>query len=406
MRERLLELIERRGLGAVVLRRPENFAWYTGGGNSRVEYAAPEGVADVVVTPEAEWVLTSTIEGPRMRDEETPGFHVVEYAWEEGPAPALRELVGDVSIGADVVLGGVPRCYGGGSSAARDLGATAAAAAADAPEATAAAAATDAPEATAAAEATSAPAATGATVALDLNEDLSALRRVLDAEAIARLHAIGADLTAALSDVAERLVPGISEHEAASELAAACRARGLVPTVLLAATHERIARYRHPLATTARLERRAIIVASAQRGGLYANLTRIAWLEEPDPEIVRRQAACDEILARTRDEATLPGRALSDVFADIRCFYADAGFPDEWRLHHQGGVTGYASREVIATPTTAIEIEPGMAFAWNPSVTGAKAEETFVLTGTGPEIVAGAKPAGPDVAAGASQTVA
>jgi Xaa-Pro aminopeptidase len=71
MRERLLELIERNGLGAVVLRRPENFAWYTRGGNSRVEYTAPEGVADVVVTPEAEWVLTSRIEAPRMRAEET-----------------------------------------------------------------------------------------------------------------------------------------------------------------------------------------------------------------------------------------------------------------------------------------------------------------------------------------------
>src|SRR5215218_2823275 len=101
MRERVLELIDRNGLGAVVMRRPENFAWYTGGGNSRVEYAAPEGVADVVVTPGAEWVLTSSIEAPRMRAEEAPGFEVVEYAWEEGPARALNELVGDARVGAD-----------------------------------------------------------------------------------------------------------------------------------------------------------------------------------------------------------------------------------------------------------------------------------------------------------------
>ena len=46
MREQLLELMERRGLGAIVMRRPQNFAWYTRGGNSRVEYAVPEGVAD------------------------------------------------------------------------------------------------------------------------------------------------------------------------------------------------------------------------------------------------------------------------------------------------------------------------------------------------------------------------
>jgi Xaa-Pro dipeptidase len=346
MRERVLEMIERNGLGAVVLRRPENFAWYTRGGNSRVEYAAPEGVADVVITPGGEWVLTSTIEAPRMRAEEAAGFEVVEYAWEEGPAEALRELVGHVPIGADVALGGAPRCY---AEQARVNGAG----------------------------------------ALDLREQLSALRRVLDAEAIARLRGIGADLVAAFSEVVERLAPGMTEHEAAGHLAAACRARGLVPTVLLAATHERIARHRHPLPTSARLERRAMIVASAQRGGLYANLTRMVWLDEPEPDIARRQAACAEILARTREDATRAGRSLADVFKDVQRYYADAGFPDEWRRHHQGGLTGYASREVIATPHTDVAIERGMAFAWNPSIAGAKAEETFVLADQGPEVIAG-----------------
>ncbi|MDP9187713.1 MAG: M24 family metallopeptidase [Actinomycetota bacterium] len=210
---------------------------------------------------------------------------------------------------------------------------------------------------------------------------------MLDDEAVGRLRAIGADLTAALDETATRLRPGMTEHEAAVELAAACRARGLVPTVLLAATDRRIASYRHPLPTDTPLERRAMIVASAQRGGLYANLTKVLWLDDPDPETLRRQAACDEILARMRREATRAGRTLADCFADLRLFYAEAGFPDEWRLHHQGGITGYASREVIATPYTEIEIEPGMAFAWNPSVTGAKAEETFVLTEAGLELV-------------------
>jgi hypothetical protein len=91
-----------------------------------------------------------------------------------------------------------------------------------------------------------------------------------------------------------------------------------------------------------------------------------------------------------REEATRPGRTVAETFADCRRFYADAGFPGEWRLHHQGGLTGYGSRELIATPHTDDLIEPGQAFAWNPSVTGAKAEETFVLTEAGPEVVAGA----------------
>jgi Xaa-Pro dipeptidase len=108
---------------------------------------------------------------------------------------------------------------------------------------------------------------------------------------------------------------------------------------------------------------------------------------------MRRRRACDEVLTRMRDEATRPGRTLADAFADCRRFYAEAGFPGEWRLHHQGGLTGYASRELIATPYTDAVIEHGQAFAWNPSITGAKAEETFVLTEDGAELIAAAAPA-------------
>ena len=330
-RTRLRELMERRGAGAVVLRRPENFAWYTGGGNSRVEYASPVGVADVVLTADDEWVLTSTIEGPRMRDEEAIGFEVVEYPWEQGPDAALSDLTEGRPLAADVELDG----------------------------------------------------------ATPLGEGLDAIRRVLDPDAIDRLRAVGADLSAALEEAAGAVAPGISEHQAADEIAASCRRRGLVPTVLLAATHDRIGLYRHPLPSAATIERRAMLVASAQRGGLYANLTRIVQFEEPDPEIGHRQDLCDEILARMREEATRPNRTVAEAFADCRRFYAEAGFPDEWRLHHQGGITGYASREVIATPASDIEVEAGQAFAWNPSITGAKSEETFVLTEDGAEVVAG-----------------
>src|SRR4051794_13495982 len=65
----------------------------------------------------------------------------------------------------------------------------------------------------------------------------------------------------------------------------------------------------------------------------------------------------------------------------------NAGYPGEWQLHHQGRTTGYGSREVIATPSTLDCIEVGQSFAWNPSITGAKCEETFVVTAEGAELV-------------------
>lgn len=53
------------------------------------------------------------------------------------------------------------------------------------------------------------------------------------------------------------------------------------------------------------------------------------------------------------------------------------------------GVDG-TDKELIATPATDHVIETGQAFAWNPSITGAKAEETIVVDEDGPVVVAGA----------------
>jgi Xaa-Pro aminopeptidase len=333
-REQLRELLERRGLRAIVLRRPANFAWYTGGADTRVDHVSPDGVADLVVTAAGECVVTSTIEAPRMRAEQTPDLEIVEYTWYEGPDAALREVAGGEAIGADVPLAG----------------------------------------------------------AMDVAEPVAQLRRVLDPDAIERLRLVGRDATEAMAEAAATVVAGTNELEAAAALAAACRRRGLSSPVLLAAADDRIAQHRHPLPVGATVERRAMLVVSAERGGLYANLTRFVELEEPDAELARRVAACDEILRRMREEATRPGTTLAEAFEACRGFYRDAGFPGEERLHHQGGTTGYGSREVIATPSTPHVIATSQAFAWNPSITGAKAEETFVLTETGPEVVAGAAP--------------
>jgi antitoxin VapB len=330
---RLRELMERGEVDAIVLRRPANFAWYTGGADSKVDHVASEGVADLIVRPNSEFVLTSTIEAPRMRAEQTPELEVVEYPWHLDRDAAWRKLVGDARVGSDLGLTGT----------------------------------------------------------IDLSDDIARIRRTLDADAIETLRGVGADASAAMAEAAASVEPGMTEHEAAAVLAAACRRRGLTATVLLAAADDRIALHRHPVPVGARIARRAMLVASAERGGLYANLTQIVEFEQPDAELARRLRACEEILARMREEATRPGRTVAAAFADCQRFYAEAGFPDEWRLHHQGGLTGYGSRELIATPASDHVIELGQAFAWNPSVTGAKAEETFVLTEAGPQIVAGAQ---------------
>ena len=329
-RQRLLEAADRLGLGAVLLGSPANFAWYTGGADNRVDHSESVGVAAVLVSPDAEYVVTDNIEAPRMRGEETPDFEVVEHPWHEGPMPLYRGLAGGRPLGADFSLG--------------DL--------------------------------------------RDISEEISPLRYVLDAEAVELYRRVGAETSASLGEAAAAVSRGMTEDEAAANLVAACRRRGLKTPVTLVAADDRITRYRHPVPRgDAVVERRVMLVVCAEFSGLYVSLTRIVHLEEPDRDFRWRQGACEEILRRMREEATQPGRTLADAFEDCKRFYAEAGVPDEWRLHHQGGMAGYAAREVIASPETCQKMQVGQAFAWNPSVTGAKAEETFILNGSGPEVI-------------------
>ena len=327
--EKLRTLMQEQGLGALLLRRPANFAWYTGGADNRVDRGDPLGVAGVLLTPGSTYVLTDNIEAPRMRGEQTPDMEVVEHPWHEGPAALLRELTDGARVGTDF------------------------------------------------------PSEIGPEVSAEVAQE----RYVLDATAVESYRRLGADAAEAVTEAASSVTPDTDEVEAAAELAAACRRRGMFSPVLLAASGGRLTRYRHPIPRGGPLGSRAMLVVCAERGGLFANLTRIIDFEEPGPETARRQEGCAEILRRMREEATRPGRTLAEVFEDCRRFYAEAGFPEGWRDHHQGGMTGYASREVVATPDTPQEIQKGQAFAWNPSLEDAKTEETFVLGESGPEVL-------------------
>jgi Xaa-Pro dipeptidase len=325
----LRELMDERGLGALLLSRPANFAWYTGGADNRVDHGDPVGVASVLVTTDGAYVLTNNIEAPRMREEQTPEMEVVEHPWHEEPAALLRELTGGAAVGTDF-------------------------------------------------PSTSGP---------DLSAEISPLRYVLDGDAIEDYRRLGEDTVIAVSEASGSLSPETDELDAAAELSAACLGRGMFAPVVLAASEERLVRHRHPVPHGGHLGKQAMLVVCAERGGLFVSLTRMIYFREPDPKTARRQEACEEILRRMREEATREGRTLARAFEDCRRFYAEAGYPEGWRDHHQGGMTGYASREVIATPGTPQEITEAQAFAWNPSLVGAKAEETFVLGPEGPEVL-------------------
>src|SRR2546426_530403 len=146
------------------------------------------------------------------------------------------------------------------------------------------------------------------------------------------------------------------------------------------AAHDRIARYRHPVATERRWERTVMVIACAQRDGLVVSLTRIVSAGPVSDDLRRRTRATagvmGRLLAATRSGAT--GRQLYDEAARA---YAEEGFPGEQRKHHQGGACGYRTRDWVAHPASDDVVDAPQAFAWNPSITGTKVEETAIAHG-------------------------
>ena len=292
-----------------------NMAWATAGARTHVVTASETGVAGLLVARAGTWLVTTNIEAGRLRDEE----------------------LGD--LGIEVVAADWWAEGGMDATAAR---------------------------------------LAGGTIRHDaeLEPQLLPARSRLGPTDTARMAVLGRFATRAVEDALATVEPGTTEDALAADLLG--RLPGVRAPVVLAAADDRIARYRHPLPGGAAIRARVMLVLVAEAWGLHAAVTRFRELEAPSPDLADRVRAVRDVqLAMT--ETTVHGATLGDVFAAAQTAYAAAGFPEEWRDHHQGGTIGYRPRESIATPGDRSPIEAGMAFAWNPSIAGTKVEDTFIL---------------------------
>ncbi|MDZ4766215.1 MAG: M24 family metallopeptidase [Chloroflexota bacterium] len=220
----------------------------------------------------------------------------------------------------------------------------------------------------------------------EIGDAITTLRRTLLPSEQDRARALGADTGAAIEQAVGRVEPGDTEFEIASYMAAACRERGGLALVTLVATDERTMKYRHAYATFKPLEKYAMLVVCCRRGGLVMSATRFVHFGAIPADLTARNQKVAAIDAAAMVN-TRPGRTQGDVFADIQAAYAAQGEADQWQLHHQGGLAGYASREAVATPGDLTRVNAGQVYAWNPSIPGCKSEDTILIAEGGFEIL-------------------
>ncbi len=322
-------LLDDLGLETIVLKRVSSVAWATCGASTYVNTASTEGVATLVIKRGERHLFTTNIEAPRLANEEgleAQGWTIHPYDWWEGEYDTARFVTG--GIGCDVPMQG----------------------------------------------------------AVDVSAAISRLRSILQADERDRFRALGRICGDAMQSAVARVQPGMTENEIAAVLGEEAQKRGAQPIVNLIATDERIYAYRHPLPTAKRLERYAMLVLCGRRNGLVASVTRLVHFGPLDTDL-RNKANAVALIDATYLSSTRPGATIGDVFTAAQDVYAQTGFANEWQLHHQGGPAGYEAREVIAMPGSSYVVAAGQTYAWNPSITGCKSEDTILVGDGGFEVL-------------------
>lgn len=327
---KLRGLMRERSLEAVVLSRRSNFAWLTGGGQNYVGVATEFGVGSLMVLGDRVLLQSSNIESARLLEEECAGLPVVPWVL-DWPADAVADFHSRVIKGAPYGTDGGP--WSGG---------------------------------------------------VDLTGDLMRLRHPLLPPEVERYRQLGREAEQVMSETCRQLIPHMTEFQVAALLSGKCLMRGIDTTVRLVAFDERISRYRHPIPTAKALDRCALVVLGARRHGLVVSLSRMVSLGPIGSELRdKHDAVCrvDAVLNLSSVHGQSLGRILKEGIAQ----YEREGCADEWRLHHQGGLTGYEGRDIRATPDSEYVLAVPTAVAWNPTITGTKCEDTFLVTERGVE---------------------
>lgn len=328
--ERLRALLVQSNLDALLLHQTSNFAWATCGASSYINRADSMGIASLLVTRTNRFVLTNNIDSLRLMEEEglaRQGWEFQVSQWYKNK-DEISKLTAGMKLGADTFFDH----------------------------------------------------------ATDLSAEIVSLRSQLTAEEGERFRELGKLCAKGMQEAVDAIRPGMTEYEIAALLSQAVESRGVQVMVNLIGTDERIFSYRHPLPTSKPLQRYAMLVLCGRKWGLVCSLTRLIHFGALSDEIRRKAEAVAridaEMIAATRSHHT-----LGDVFRKAQESYASAGYPDEWQLHHQGGSAGYMPREITATPVSTQPILVGQAFAWNPSITGAKSEDTILVGEQNNEVI-------------------
>ena len=330
-RNKVKKLLEEEKLDGIYLKKSSNFAWLTGGGHNLVGLATEVGVAGLLITSNKDYLVCNEIEAPRMEKEEMlpeQGYEIKSFPWYDDQEAQIVFSMAGKAIGSDC---GLP-----GSS--------------------------------------------------DISGKINPLRYSLTSWEVERYKELGKIAAVSMEETAETVRPGDTEGAIVGRLLERLWSRGADSVLPYCAVDERATIFRHPITKNNRVKKVAMICCNTRRKGLIVSMTRFVHFGKVPPAL-QKLYEDNVYIDISFMAATIPGRPAVEAFKAGLDAYVERGYPDEYKLHHQGGSIGYIGRDYRTNFNTKDIICENQGFAWNPSITSVKSEDTMLATSAGPVIL-------------------
>jgi len=319
----LIELAHRHGLSGVLLLRPDNFAWITGGGFTSGPRCAHPPAAVFVREDGRRFLFAAADEVGRNLAAEMGSL---------GYASRLIPFSGEVFQPPEAVLSELSGGRAFGSDTPRDS-------------------------------------------ARMLAREISGLRVPLTRWEVRKYRWLGNKCAEAADSVCRRIRPWMTDRGIEAEVA------GLLGRHAIQLQEARVvADCPVPGSAVRKVEKYAVVNISASRWGLLVALARAVHIGPVSRELRERHEALASVQAGYWAQ-TRPGERAVDIFRGGVAAYTACGHADAWEHGPQGGRIGYERREWTVTAGADQEVGENQAFAWRPSIQDAVTEDTVLLDG-------------------------
>lgn len=327
--QRVAEFLLSNQYDGVLIRRRENIAWFTSGGECP-RVGSDEAAAAIFVTPDARVVIANNIDAPQLFDKQWSGlgFQLKQRPWHEDRQALLDDVCRGRVVASDCGLPGTK----------------------------------------------------------NESQRLAAFRRRLEPVECERMRTLGAAVAHAVEATARHVEPGQTEAEIAGHLSHRLIKHEVHPRSLRVAADGRSHRYPHWNYSDQPLQKWCVIAAVGSRWGLHCAAARVVFLGSAAPEqIAAFQAA--SMLEATGMFFTQAGIAVSTIWQKVQRIYEKVGHGDEWQQMDQADLIGYTAVEQPLLPAADWALEQRMAVHWHPSVTGMQTGDTVLIGEKGLEFL-------------------